>query len=71
MMKNVNAEIHQANMLAALEECMNECSVSRYEAAYILAFDFYECAGFDTDALENELRSMSEEALIHHVLIEM
>ena len=70
-MKNVNAEIHQANMLAALEECMNECSVSRYEAAYILAFDFYECAGFDIEVMEKELKSMSEEALIHHVLIEM
>ena len=67
----ITVEMHQANMKAALEECMKECGVSRYEAAYMMAFDFYECAGFDTDALEKELRSMSEEALIHHVLIEM
>ena len=71
MMKNVNAEIHQTNMLAALEECMNECGVSRYEAAYMMAFDFYECAGFDIEVMEKELKSMSEEALIHHVLTEM
>ena len=67
----ITVEMHQANMKAALEECMKECGVSSYEAAYMMAFDFYECAGFDTDALEEELRSMSEEALIHHVLIEM
>ena len=71
-MKNmVTVEIHLENMNAALEECMKECGVSRYEAAYMMAFDFYECAGFDTDVLENELKSMSEETLIHHVLTEM
>ena len=32
---------------------------------------FYECAGFDIEVMEKELKSMSEEALIHHVLIEM
>jgi len=64
-------EMHQANMKAALEECMKECGVSRYEAAYMMAFDFYECAGFDIEVMEKELKSMSEEALIHHVLTEM
>lgn len=67
----ITVEMHQENMKAALEECMKECGVSRYEAAYILAFDFYECTGFDTDALEVELKSMSEEDLIHHVLTKM
>ena len=67
----ITVEMHQANMKAALEEGMKECGVSRYEAAYIMAFDFYECAGFDTEVLEKELNSMSEEALIHHVLTEM
>ena len=72
MMKNmVTVEIHLENMKAALEECMKECGVSRYEAAYMMAFDFYECAGCDTEVLEKELKSMSEEALIHHVLTEM
>ena len=70
-MKNVNAENHQENMKVALEECMKECGISRYEAAYMMAFDFYECAGFDTEALEEELKSMSEEDLIHHVLTKM
>lgn len=37
----------------------------------MMAFDFYECAGFDTEVLEKELKSMSEETLIHHVLTEM
>ena len=45
----ITVEMHQANMKAALEECMKECGVSRYEAAYIMAFDFYECAGFDKE----------------------
>lgn len=67
----ITVEMHQANMKIALEECMKECSVSRYEAAYMMAFDFYECAGFDTEALEKELKSMSEEDLIHHVLTKM
>lgn len=67
----ITVEMHQENMKAALEEYMNECGVSRYEAAYMMAFDFYECAGFDTDALENELKSMSEEDLIHHVLTKL
>lgn len=71
-MKNmVTVEIHLENMKVALEECMKECGVSRYEAAYMMAFDFYECAGFDTEVLEKELKSMSEETLIHHVLTEM
>lgn len=71
-MKNmVTVEIHLEDMKVALEECMKECGVSRYEAAYMMAFDFYECAGFDTEVLENELKSMSEETLIHHVLTEM
>ena len=67
----ITIEMHQANMKAALEECMKECGVSRYEAAYMMAFDFYECAGFDTEVMEKELKSMSEEALIYHVLTEM
>ena len=67
----ITIEMHQANMKAALEECMKECGVSRNEAAYIMAFDFYECAGFDIEVMEKELKSMSEEALIHHVLTEM
>ena len=72
MMKNmVTVEIHLENMKVALEECMKECGVSRYEAAYMMAFEFYECAGFDTEVLEKELKSMSEETLIHHILTEM
>ena len=67
----ITVETHQSNMKAALEECMKECGVSRYEAAYMMAFDFYECAGFDIEVMEKELKSMSEEALIHHVLTEM
>ena len=67
----ITVEMHQANMKTALEDCMKEGSVSRYEAAYMMAFDFYECAGFDTEVMEKELKSMSEEALIHHVLAEM
>lgn len=67
----ITVEMHQANMKAALEECMKKCGVSRYEAAYMMAFDFYECAGFDIEVMEKELKYMSEEALIHHVLTEM
>ena len=47
----ITVEMHQESMKAALEECMKECGVSRYEAAYIMAFDFYECAGFDTEGM--------------------
>ena len=60
----ITVEMHQANMKAALEECMKECGVSRYEAAYMMAFDFYECAGFDIEVMEKELKSMSEEAVL-------
>ena len=60
----ITVEMHQECMKAALEECMKECGVSRYEAAYIMAFDFYECAGFDTEVLEKELNSLKRLLII-------
>lgn len=42
----ITVEMHQANMKAALEECMKECGVTRYEAAYIVIHSLAPGNGF-------------------------
>ena len=47
--------------MTELADYCREYACEKREALLEMLFDFYECAGFDTEVLEKELKSMSEE----------
>ena len=50
------------------EYCL-EFDCSEHEALYEILFEFYSCAGFAEEPLEEELASMSDEELMNAYLI--